>query len=73
MISSYNEERDSWPLEVVTYFVWNCKGEDYTHFRFTDHIIEEGNELFVRIDKLSLEGIVGKRADSLYVGGRTKA
>lgn len=41
--------------------------------RFTDHIIEEGNELFVRIDKLSLEGIVGKRADSLYVGGRTKA
>ena len=29
-------------------------------------------QLFVRIEKLGLEGIVAKRADSLYLGGRTK-
>ena len=40
--------------------------------RFTDHIVEDGKQFFVRIEKLGLEGIVAKRADSLYVGGRTK-
>ena len=43
-----------------------------SHMRFTDHIVEDGKQLFVRIEKLGLEGIVAKRADSLYVGGRTK-
>jgi bifunctional non-homologous end joining protein LigD len=42
------------------------------HIRFTDHIAEDGKQLFVRIEKLGLEGIVAKRADRSYVGGRTK-
>lgn len=40
--------------------------------RYTDHIVQEGKELFITVEKLGLEGIVGKRADSRYVGGRTK-
>jgi bifunctional non-homologous end joining protein LigD len=40
--------------------------------RYTDHVVQEGKELFVTVEKLGLEGIVGKKADSRYVGGRTK-
>lgn len=40
--------------------------------RYTDHIVQEGKELFITVEKLGLEGIVGKKADSRYVGGRTK-
>jgi bifunctional non-homologous end joining protein LigD len=34
--------------------------------------VGEGNQLFSTVAKLGLEGIVGKKADSLYIGGRTK-
>lgn len=40
--------------------------------RYTDHVVREGKELFIAVEKLGLEGIVGKKADSRYVGGRTK-
>jgi bifunctional non-homologous end joining protein LigD len=42
------------------------------HMRFTEHVVGEGKQLFVRVERLGLEGIVAKRGDSLYVGGRTK-
>jgi len=40
--------------------------------RYTDHVVADGKQLFSTVEKLGLEGIVGKRADSLYLGGRTK-
>jgi bifunctional non-homologous end joining protein LigD len=39
---------------------------------YTDHVVENGMKLFMTVEKLGLEGIVGKKADSRYVGGRTK-
>jgi bifunctional non-homologous end joining protein LigD len=42
------------------------------HIRYTDQVVQEGKELFITDEKLGLEGIVGKMADSRYVGGRTK-
>jgi bifunctional non-homologous end joining protein LigD len=40
--------------------------------RYTDYVVGEGNQLFSTVAKFGLEGIVGKKADSLYIGGRTK-
>ena len=40
--------------------------------RYTDHVVQEGKELFITVEKMGLEGIVGKKGDSRYVGGRTK-
>ena len=34
--------------------------------RYTDHVVGEGKQLFSTVAKLGLEGIVGKKADSLY-------
>jgi ATP-dependent DNA ligase len=42
------------------------------HLRLTDYITEEREQLFSAIAKVGLEGMVAKKADSLYVGGRTK-
>lgn len=42
------------------------------HIRYTDHIVQEGKELFITVERAGLEGIVGKKVDSRYVGGRTK-
>jgi bifunctional non-homologous end joining protein LigD len=39
--------------------------------RFVDHVDEEGATLFAVADKLELEGIVAKRADSAYQRGRS--
>jgi bifunctional non-homologous end joining protein LigD len=41
--------------------------------RYTDHIIGKGKELLAELEKRELEGIVAKRADSFYVGGRIRA
>lgn len=41
--------------------------------RYTDHIIGYGGPLFAELEKLNFEGMVAKRTDSLYVGGRTRA
>lgn len=38
--------------------------------RYADHIDERGAELFEQVGLRGLEGIVGKRADSTYRGGR---
>lgn len=40
--------------------------------RYTDHVVGDGKQLFSSAEELGLEGIVGKKADSLYLGGRTK-
>src|SRR5215218_2878834 len=36
------------------------------HITVTEYVVEDGKQLFVEIEKLGLEGIVAKRADSLY-------
>jgi bifunctional non-homologous end joining protein LigD len=39
--------------------------------RFTDHVIESGLDLFAALEAQQLEGMVAKRADSLYLPGRS--
>jgi bifunctional non-homologous end joining protein LigD len=41
--------------------------------RYTEHIVGDGERLFQELEKRKLEGMVAKRSDSLYVGGRTRA
>jgi bifunctional non-homologous end joining protein LigD len=41
--------------------------------RHTEHIVGDGERLFHELEKRRLEGMVAKRADSPYVGGRTRA
>jgi bifunctional non-homologous end joining protein LigD len=40
-------------------------------FRYSDHQLESGKELFEQAKEMELEGIVGKRIDSPYVSGRS--
>jgi bifunctional non-homologous end joining protein LigD len=40
--------------------------------RYTDHIVGKGEQFLAELEKRELEGMVAKRADSLYVGGRTR-
>src|SRR5690242_1252843 len=40
-------------------------------FRYSDHQLEHGKELFELAKENGLEGIVAKRADSVYVGDRS--
>ena len=46
---------------------------DKGRVRYTEHITGDGERLFRELEKRRLEGMVAKRADSLYVGGRTRA
>ena len=41
--------------------------------RFSDHVPGEGEVLWERVVELGLEGIVAKRANSTYSGGRSRA
>src|SRR5260370_18956972 len=41
-------------------------------FRFSDHQVEHGKELFELARQQDLEGIVGKRVDSVYVSARSQ-
>ncbi len=41
--------------------------------RYSDHVAREGKAVFERIAAMGLEGVVGKRGDSPYVGGRSRA
>lgn len=41
--------------------------------RYTDHVAKEGERLLAELERRELEGMVAKRADSAYVGGRTRA
>ena len=47
--------------------------QDTGRVRYTEHIVGDGERLFRELEKRKLEGMVAKRADSLYVGGRTRA
>jgi ATP-dependent DNA ligase len=38
--------------------------------RFTDHVVERGLDLIAALEAQQLEGMVAKRADSLYVSGK---
>ena len=46
--------------------------KDSPLIRYTVHVVGDGKQLFSTVEKLGLEGIVGKKANSPYVGGRTK-
>lgn len=41
------------------------------HLLYSDHVVGRGEELFERMCKSGLEGVVSKRADARYTGGRT--
>ncbi len=41
--------------------------------RYSDHIAEQGEAMYHHVIGLGLEGVVGKRADSIYVGGRSRS
>ncbi len=41
--------------------------------RYSDHIPERGEAMFRQVVELGLEGVVAKRADSIYVGGRSRS
>ena len=41
--------------------------------RFTDHVVDKGLDLFAALEAQQLEGMVAKRADSIYVPGRSKS
>jgi bifunctional non-homologous end joining protein LigD len=40
--------------------------------KFSEHIAKEGEKMMEHVLSLDLEGVVAKKADSAYVGGRTK-
>jgi bifunctional non-homologous end joining protein LigD len=40
--------------------------------RFTDHVLDRGLDLFAALEAQQLEGMIAKRADSVYVSGRSK-
>ncbi|MGD2047447.1 MAG: DNA ligase D [Gemmatimonadota bacterium] len=41
--------------------------------RYTDHLVETGELMYEHVQRMGLEGIVGKKADSPYRGGRSKS
>jgi bifunctional non-homologous end joining protein LigD len=40
--------------------------------RYTDHVLYRGLDLFAALEAQQLEGMIAKRADSLYIPGRSK-
>ena len=46
---------------------------DDPRFQFSEHVLGSGEQLFERMCREGLEGIVSKRADAPYRGDRTKA
>ena len=41
--------------------------------RYADHIAEQGEAMYEQVERMGLEGIVAKKADSPYRGGRSKS
>ncbi|MBP2647542.1 MAG: ligase [Gemmatimonadetes bacterium] len=41
--------------------------------RYLDHIDTQGEAFFAQVERMGLEGIIAKKAESLYKGGRTPA
>ncbi len=39
--------------------------------RFSDHIVEKGSEMYEQVCSMGLEGVVAKKADAPYRGGRS--
>ncbi|NND60433.1 MAG: DNA ligase D [Gammaproteobacteria bacterium] len=39
--------------------------------RYSDHIAEQGERMYEQMEKLGLEGVIAKKADSAYVGRRS--
>jgi bifunctional non-homologous end joining protein LigD len=39
--------------------------------RYTEHFLEDGDALYEQVQQMRLEGIVAKRADGSYLGGRS--
>lgn len=46
---------------------------DHPMLRFVDYIETEGEFMFTHAVKVGMEGVVGKRVDSPYVGVRSRA
>ena len=44
----------------------------HNRIRFTDYIIGDGLALFAELEQRNLEGMVAKKIDSQYAGGRTR-
>jgi bifunctional non-homologous end joining protein LigD len=44
----------------------------HNRIRFTDYVISEGLALFAELEQRKLEGMVAKKIDSQYTGGRTR-
>ncbi len=40
--------------------------------RYTDHVLSDGKGFFKKLERFGLEGMVAKRVDSRYRGGRTQ-
>ena len=40
--------------------------------RYTDHVVAEGEQLFIAVEKMGLEGIIAKKADSPMLAGEPK-
>jgi bifunctional non-homologous end joining protein LigD len=40
--------------------------------RYSEHIAEQGEAMYAQVERMKLEGLLAKKADSAYVGGRTK-
>ncbi|HUF74983.1 MAG TPA: DNA ligase D [Longimicrobiales bacterium] len=41
--------------------------------RYADHIEEQGEAMYEQVERMRLEGIVGKKADAPYRGGRSRS
>ena len=46
---------------------------DTGRVRYVDHIVGKGEQLFAELERQGIEGMVAKRSDGIYVGGRTRA
>ena len=42
------------------------------HFRYTDHIVGDGERFFAEVERIGLEGMVAKKVNSFYVSGRSR-
>ena len=63
---------DEWFAAISRKVVLKRLLKKSSRIRYTDYVVADGKQLFSTVEKLGLEGIVGKKADSLYLGGRTK-
>jgi bifunctional non-homologous end joining protein LigD len=58
------------PLRTRKEYLWRIAPEAGP-LRYADHIEEIGEAFYEQAEQMGLEGIVAKRGDSKYVGGRT--